>query len=117
MKLIWTAAVALLMVSAMPAAKTLDMYVIDVAGKSSLFISPTGETMLIDAGVPATVDRIVDACKALGVKRIDYLVVSHYDGDHVGGVPPLVAKVPVETFVDHGANVQMNAGTIKNVDA
>jgi beta-lactamase superfamily II metal-dependent hydrolase len=117
MRLIRIAAFALLMVSALTAAKTLDMYVIDVAGKSSLFISPTGETMLIDAGVPATVERIVDACKALGVKKIDYLVVSHYDGDHVGGVPPLVAKVPVETFVDHGANVQLNAGTIKNVDA
>ena len=56
--------IAALMVSALDAAKTLDMYVIDVGGKSSLFVSPSGETMLIDAGVPATVDRIVDACKA-----------------------------------------------------
>ena len=51
------------------------------------------------------------------MKKIDYMVVSHYDGDHVGGVPPLVARVPIETFVDHGANVQLNARTIKNVDA
>jgi len=93
------------------------MYVIDVAGKASLFISPSGETMLIDAGIPATVDRVVAACNALGVKKIDYMVVSHYDGDHVGGVPPLVAKVPVVTYVDHGANVQMKPSTIKNVEA
>src|SRR5450759_701103 len=111
--------VVLLMVSAATAAaaKTLDMYVIDVGGKASLFISPSGETMVIDAGIPATVDRIVEACKALGVKKIDYMVVSHYDGDHVGGVPRLAARIPIVTFVDHGANVQLNDSTIKNVDA
>ena len=103
--------------AAQAAAKTLDMYVIDVGGKASLFISPSGETMLIDAGIPATTDRIVEACKALGVKKIDYMVVSHYDGDHVGGVPMVAAGVPIDTFVDHGANVQLNPGTIKNVDA
>ena len=57
------------MVSALQAAKTLDLYVIDVGGKASLFVSPTGETMLIDAGIPANVDRIVNACKAAGVKK------------------------------------------------
>jgi competence protein ComEC len=117
MRLMRIVAVALLMVSPSVAAKTLNMYVIDVVGKSSLFVSPSGETLLVDAGVPATVDRIVEACKALGVKRIDYMVVSHYDGDHVGGVPPLARSVAIGTFVDHGANVQMTPSTIKNVDA
>lgn len=116
-----TIAGVLLLASTLPAApaaaKTLDMYVIDVGGKASLFVSPSGETMLIDAGIPATVDRIVEACKALGVKKIDYMVVSHYDGDHVGGVPPLAARVAIDTFVDHGDNVQMTPGTIKNVEA
>jgi beta-lactamase superfamily II metal-dependent hydrolase len=111
------AAAVLLAVSALPAAKTLDMYVIDVGGKASLLVSPSGQTMLIDAGIPPTVDRIVEACQALGVKKIDYMVVSHYDGDHVGGVPPLAARIPIGTFVDHGPNVQFNDSTIKNVDA
>ncbi len=111
------AAVVLPMALALPAAPALDMYVIDVGGKASLFVSPSGETMLIDAGIPATVERVVEACKTLGVTKIDYMVVSHYDGDHVGGVPPLVARVPVVTFVDHGANVQMKPSTIRNVEA
>jgi len=112
------------MVSALSAAKTFDMYVIDVEGsKASLFVSPSGESMLIDAGIPVAMangrdtDRIVEACKAAGVKQIDYMVVSHYDGDHVGGVPGLAARIPIVTFVDHGANVQLNDGTIKNVAA
>ena len=119
MKLIRIAAGVLLMVSALSAAKTLDMYLIDVEGsKAFLMVSPTGQSLLIDAGVPSSatnhrdVDRIVEACKAAGVKQIDYMVVSHYDGDHVGGVPALAAKMPIVTFVDHGENVQLNDFTI-----
>ena len=107
------------MVSALSAAKTLDMYVIDVeGGKSLLLVSPSGQSMVIDTGGGREVNRIVEACKAAGVKQIDYMVVSHYDGDHVGGVPALEARVPMVTFVDHGANVQLNdSGYTKNVDA
>jgi beta-lactamase superfamily II metal-dependent hydrolase len=107
------------MVSALSAAKTLDMYVIDVeGGKSLLLVSPSGQSMVIDAGGGREANRIVEACKALGVRKIDYMVVSHYDGDHVGGVPALAERVPVVTFVDHGANVQLNdPGYLKNVDA
>jgi hypothetical protein len=54
--------------------------------------------------------------KAVGVKRIDFMVVTHYDGDHVGNVPALVERMPVVTFVEHGENVHKNERTIKNVD-
>ena len=117
MKIIQIEVVLLWMVSALAAAKTLDMYVIDVeGGKSLLLLSPTGESMLIDTGSPGNndrnVNRIVEACKAAGVTKIDYMVVSHYDGDHVGNVPALVQRIPAVTFVDHGENVQENA--VKN---
>ena len=118
MKFTRIAALGLTMVSALAAADTLDIYIIDVGGKASLFVSPSGQTLLIDAGVPATVDRIVEVCKTAGVKKIDYMVVSHYDGDHVGGVPGLAARIPIGTFIDHGANVQLdNPRYLKNVDA
>jgi competence protein ComEC len=102
------------MVSALPAAKTLDMYVVDVeGGKALLLVSPSGQSMLIDAGNPGSngrdADRIVEACKAAGVKQIDYLVVTHYDGDHVANVPALLQRISAVTFVDHGENVQQNA--------
>jgi len=122
MRLIRIAAVVFLMVSALSAAKTFDMYMIDVEGsKASLLVSPSGETMMIDAGIPGSerngrdTDRIVEACKAAGVKKIDYMVVTHYDGDHVGGVPALAARMPIGTFVDHGENVQINDFTLKVV--
>jgi beta-lactamase superfamily II metal-dependent hydrolase len=122
MRLVRTAAFILLAVSALPAAKTLNMYMIDVEGsKAFLLVSPSGQSMLIDAGIPGSeqngrdTNRIVEACKAAGVKKIDFMVVTHYDGDHVGGVPALAARMPIGTFVDHGENVQINDFTLKVV--
>ena len=47
-------------------------------------------------------DRILQATKAAGLKQIDYLVISHYDLDHLGDVPLLASKIPIKHFVDHG---------------
>jgi beta-lactamase superfamily II metal-dependent hydrolase len=114
MRIIQIAVSFLLFVSALTAAKTLDMYVVDVeGGKALLLVSPSGQSMLIDAGNPGNNDRdaarIVEACQAAGVKQIDYMVVSHYDGDHVANVPALMQRISAVTFVDHGENVQQNA--------
>jgi competence protein ComEC len=89
------------------AAGTLDVYVIDVeGGKAVLSVSPSGESLLFDAGWPGSngrdVNRILEAVQAAGLKQIDYLVISHYDIDHLGDVPLLVSKIPVRHFVDHG---------------
>jgi beta-lactamase superfamily II metal-dependent hydrolase len=97
----------LLFVPAASAAQTLDVYVIDVeGGKAVLSVSPSGESMLFDAGWPGfngrDVNRILEAVQAAGLKQIDYLVISHYDIDHLGDVPLLVSKIPVRHFVDHG---------------
>lgn len=106
----------------LPAAKTLDMYVVDVeGGKALILISPNGQTMLIDAGFPGFNDRdairIEEAAKAAGISKFDYLVVTHYDLDHVNNVPATVARVPAAAFVDHGAPVVKDAGTLKAVAA
>jgi len=94
--------------SVLRAAEILDMYVIDTeGGKALLVISPAGETMLIDAGFPGFNDRdairIEEAAKTANVKKFDYLLVTHYDMDHVNNVPATVARIPAATFVDHGS--------------
>ena len=105
--------------SAQPAAgRTLDIYFIDVeGGQSTLIVLPGGEALLVDAGYPSSgtfesaagdpgkardPQRILDAAKLAGVSRIDYLLITHYHGDHVGGVPELAQRIPIGTFVDHG---------------
>ncbi|MDP9172100.1 MAG: MBL fold metallo-hydrolase, partial [Acidobacteriota bacterium] len=111
--------VALLLIvlaASLGAAKNLEIYVIDVeGGKSVLLVSPSGESMLFDAGWPAaanrtaSTDRIVEVAQAAGLKRIDSLVISHYDIDHIGDVPQLVSKFPVGHIFDHGDMQTENA--------
>lgn len=108
------AAVALLMFAAVIAAQTidtLDIYVIDVeGGQATLIVSPARESMLVDAGWPGfdgrDADRIAATVKRAGLSQIDYLLVTHYHRDHVGGVPELLQRVPVKAFVDHGPTVE-----------
>jgi beta-lactamase superfamily II metal-dependent hydrolase len=93
------------------AEKQLQIHFVDVeGGQATLLVAPTGESMLIDAGFPGNggrdADRIVAAAKQAGVSRLDTLVVTHYHADHVGGVPPLAAKLPIRRFVDHGPTVE-----------
>jgi len=93
------------------AAGTLDVYFIDVeGGQSTLFVSPSGESMLVDTGWPGfngrDAERISNVAKAAGVTRINYLVITHFHRDHVGGVPQLAERIPIGTYVDHGRSVE-----------
>ncbi len=93
------------------AAGTLDVYFIDVeGGQSTLFVAPSGKSMLVDSGWPdfngRDAERISTVAKAAGITRIDYLVITHFHEDHVGGVPQLAERMPVGTYVDHGKSVE-----------
>ncbi|MGI4854722.1 MAG: ComEC/Rec2 family competence protein [Janthinobacterium lividum] len=108
------------LIAAVPA-KTggkLRIAVIDVeGGQSTLFVSPTGQSLLVDTGWPGNnyrdADRIVAAAHDLGVQRIDTVVLSHYHLDHIGGVPQLVERIPVGTFIDHGEMYEQGGGVPK----
>jgi beta-lactamase superfamily II metal-dependent hydrolase len=87
----------------------LRIYFVDVeGGQATLFVTPAKQSLLIDAGWPGAegrdADRIVAAAKAAGVEKIDYVLITHFHMDHVGGVPQLAARIPIGTFIDHGEN-------------
>src|SRR5689334_9007150 len=92
--------------------KSLDIYVVDVEGGNAvLFVTPSGESVLIDtgnAGPGAARDagRIADAAKDAGLKQIDHLIITHYHGDHLGGLAELANRIPIREFNDHGMNIQ-----------
>lgn len=84
---------------------SLDIYVVDTeGGEAVLYIAPTGETMLFDTGREETFDRISALVEQEEIQVLDYVIVSHYHGDHVGGAVHL-PKLPVRNirqFLDHG---------------
>jgi beta-lactamase superfamily II metal-dependent hydrolase len=89
----------------------LRIYSIDVeGGQSTLIVDALGESLLVDTGWPGfnsrDANRIVAAAQAAGIKQIDYLEITHYHTDHVGGVPQLAALMKIGTFVDHGVNTE-----------
>lgn len=108
---------ALSLVAVSPAAqtrsgKTLDIYVVDVeGGNATLFVSPSGESLLMDTGnggaaAVRDADRIMAAVKDAGLTRIDHLITTHWHGDHFGAMAELANRVPIGHFIDHGPSVE-----------
>jgi len=87
----------------------LHIFFVDVeGGQATLFITPERQALLIDTGWPGNngrdADRIVAVAKKAGISKIDDVLITHFHNDHVGGLPQLVARIPVGTVIDHGDN-------------
>lgn len=99
--------------------KTLDIYFLDTeGGQATLFVSPSGESMLVDTGFPGNLgalpaeadtagvtrdaDRIMSVLKLANVNVLDYVVITHYHADHAGNAAELANRIPIRHFVDHG---------------
>ena len=109
--------------SAAPRKDNLHIYFVDVeGGQATLFVTPKGQSLLIDTGWPGNdgrdAGRIVAAARKAGLSKIDYVLITHFHQDHVGGVSQLAARIPIGTFIDHGENRETdNAATVKDWQA
>src|SRR5258708_19223568 len=116
-----------LTVPALAAEGTLKVVSIDVeGGGGTLFVTPEGKSLLIDTGWPSgagllpspdgaknSADRIAAAAKKLGLSKIDYLIITPYHRDHVGGPMELLKPIPVPPFINHVPITQHSARAIK----
>jgi len=94
-------------ISALPAldgavSRPLEIHVLDVGQGDAIAIrSPRGRWTLVDAG-PGRGENLLRSLARLGVRRIETLVVTHPDLDHVGGAAPLVRSMEVRRIVGSG---------------
>ncbi len=128
--------IAFLLAAQGAAAKTLDLYFIDVeGGQSTLLVTPKGESLLIDAGWAGDggqgskpgepsqsrdANRIVAAARDAGINQIDYALITHFHPDHDGGVTELAQLMPIRHFIDHGSlppEAQKDAGLKASFEA
>lgn len=81
----------------------MQVHFIDVGqGDSILIESPSGKTMLIDGGVKGAGQQIVSYLKELGINKLDIVVATHPDADHIGGLMPVLDNMTIEQFYDSG---------------
>jgi competence protein ComEC len=101
----WCVIAAVLALAAQVRTGTLTVYYIDTeGGQSTLFVGPTGESLLVDTGNAGDRDleRIAETLRTAGVTTIDHLWTTHYHGDHVGALLELARQFPIGHFYDHG---------------
>ncbi|HAA58796.1 MAG TPA: hypothetical protein DCE42_28800 [Myxococcales bacterium] len=68
----------------------LTVYAIEAGqGDATLIISPTGQTMLIDASREEEVSKVIELLQFLRIQKLDHVIATHYDADHVGGFEKL----------------------------
>lgn len=107
------AALAFCLISAQ--AKDLKIFFIDVeGGQCTLIITPKGESLLIDTGWPGydsrDAERIAAVAKKNKIKKIDWLLITHFHTDHLGGITTLMDRLPVVHLLSHGKNIETGKG-------
>lgn len=89
------ACLLLLPACAQEAEETLTVTFFD-AGKADAILVRAGEqTLLIDAGLDKNGEQLTGRLQELGVTRLDALIITHFDKDHVGGADAVLAEIPV----------------------
>ena len=73
--------------------------VIDVGNADSILIRSQDKSLLIDAGENEDGEKVVDYLRQQGIRRLDYVIATHADSDHIGGMDEVVEAFDMGTFM------------------
>ena len=77
-----------------------SLHILDVGKADAMLIECQGHVALIDAGTALHGETVVDYMARLRMgNTLDYVIVSHPDSDHLGGVPQALRELSCEEFV------------------
>ncbi|QKY68249.1 ComEC/Rec2 family competence protein [Lentibacillus sp. CBA3610] len=81
----------------------MDVHFIDVGqGDSILVQTPSGKNILIDGGPPSAGKKVVSFLKEQDVKKLDLVIATHPDIDHIGGLTEVMKSFEVDRIMDTG---------------
>ena len=84
---------------------TLTVTFLDVGEAASAIVrAPNGHAMLVDAGRQGNAVTVSDAHAAEGITRLDYVVGTHEDADHIGGMVPVLSYMELGEYVNNGVD-------------
>lgn len=86
----------------LPTSGELKVYIIDVGQGESILISTEERSMLIDAGENDKGDEVLDFIHDLGLEQLDYVLATHPDSDHIGGMDTVLENIDVTEGVFFG---------------
>jgi beta-lactamase superfamily II metal-dependent hydrolase len=97
----------------------LEIYWSDAeGGASTLIVTPAGQSLLVDTGSRGPDDRdpkrIFAAAQAAGLSKIDMVLITHFHGDHVGGLAALQKMIPIGMYLDHGETVEISRPNVND---
>ncbi len=70
------------------------------AGKGDAFLlSSPDYNLLIDCGHKGNADQILTDLSRRNINKLDLMIISHFDKDHVGGASKIIKKFPVERVI------------------
>ena len=84
---------------------------IDVGQGEAILIALPEKTMLIDAGPTGSAPKIAQMLQELGRNKIDYLVATHPDEDHIGGMADVISSTQIGTI--YAPNKTNNTATYR----
>lgn len=81
----------------------MKVHFLDVGqGDSILVQSPNGKNLLVDGSTKDAGKEVVAYLKSHDVEKLDYVVATHPDADHIGGLISVLNSVSIKNFVDSG---------------
>jgi len=87
----------------------LQFHFIDVGqGDSSLIITPKGKTILIDAGDEAHAKNVVSYVREQGIEKLDLVIATHPDADHIGGMDKVIKNFDIDVFAMPDVSAKTN---------
>lgn len=95
----------------------LRIFAFDVGqGDATLVLGPTGRSLLIDGGpIDAGAETILPALSSLGLDHLNWIVATHYDADHIGGLPEVMRDLaPISGLLDRGDNTDKTTPTYED---